>query len=50
MYSSVQCTASCPTSTFGTARYQVCDPAANDCSSGTTCTASTALSGYSVCR
>ncbi|MGH7269690.1 MAG: hypothetical protein ACREJ3_04605 [Polyangiaceae bacterium] len=45
-YQSVTCEMSCS----GTNRFQFCDPQSNDCPAGKTCTASTVLSGYSVCR
>ena len=49
-YSQLTCAATCPAGTGFTARYQFCDPAANDCPSSKSCTASTGLVGYSYCR
>jgi hypothetical protein len=51
-YSDVSCQGSCPAAgaLSTTVRYQFCDPGGTDCPSGKTCTTSTGLTGYSVCR
>jgi hypothetical protein len=49
-YTDVSCASTCPAGVGFEARYQVCDMMANDCPAGKTCTASTGLISYSVCR
>ncbi|HEY3815573.1 MAG TPA: hypothetical protein VGL81_00295 [Polyangiaceae bacterium] len=50
-YSRVACAATCMgTTTGGATAITFCDPAGDDCPSGTTCQASQVLAGYSVCN